>query len=60
MPLQLKKEGTMKQIKKIVPVIFLSLMSTTAKAVPVVPNFNTGVLQSHTAVSYTHLTLPTT
>ena len=23
-------------------------MSTTAKAVPVVPNFNTGVLQSHT------------
>ena len=38
----------MRKMRKIIPVIFLSLMSTTAKAVPVVPNFNTGVLQSHT------------
>ena len=48
MPLQLKRKKTMRQLRKIIPVIFLSLMSTTAKAVPVVPNFNTGVLQSHT------------
>ena len=46
--MQLKTKKTMRRLRKIIPVIFLSLMSTTAKAVPVVPNFNTGVLQSHT------------
>ena len=53
MPLQLKRKKIMRQMRKIIPVMFLSLMSATVKAVPVVPNFNTGVLQSHTETTST-------
>ena len=51
--MQSKKKKIMRQMRKLVPIIFLSLMSTTAKAVPVVPNFNTGVLQSRTETTST-------
>ena len=51
--MQSKKKKIMRQMRKLIPIIFLSLMSTTVKAVPVVPNFNTGVLQSHTETTST-------
>ena len=53
MPLQLKKKKIVRQMRKLIPIIFLSLTSTTVKAVPVVPNFNTGVLQSRTETTST-------
>ena len=53
MLLQLKKEKMIKILRSVIPVVVLSSLSASVEAVPVVPNFQTGSLTSHTETTST-------
>ena len=53
MLLQLKKMKMRKILKSVIPVVVLSSLSVPVEAVPVVPNFQTGSLTSHTETTST-------
>ena len=53
MLLQSKKMKMRKILKSVIPVVVLSSLSVSVEAVPVVPNFQSGSLTSHTETSST-------
>ena len=53
MLLQSKKMKIRKILKSVIPVVVLSSLSASVEAVPVVPNFQTGSLTSHTETTST-------
>ena len=53
MLLQSKKMKMIKILKSVIPVVVLSSLNASVEAVPVVPNFQTGSLTSHTETTST-------
>ena len=53
MLLLLKKKKIIKILKSVIPVVALNLLNAPVEAVPVVPNFQTGSLTSHTETTST-------
>ena len=53
MLLLLKKKKIIKILKSVIPVVALSSLNAPVEAVPVVPNFQTGSLTSHTETTST-------
>ena len=53
MLLLLKKKKIIKILKSVIPVVVLSSLNAPVEAVPVVPNFQTGSLTSHTETTST-------
>ena len=53
MHLQFMKSKIMKSMKSAIPVVAVSFMSAPVVSVPLVPNFQTGSLTSHTETTST-------
>ena len=53
MLLQSKKMKIIKILKSVIPVVVLSSLNVSVEAVPIVPNFQSGSLTSHTETSST-------
>ena len=53
MLLQSKKKKMIKILRSVIPVVVLSSLNVSVEAVPIVPNFQSGSLTSHTETSST-------